>query len=242
MARDHTLNPGSVMDDAEHPFYAKPRSRRRGIQIRIALAALAINVVLASLSVATGLYPLPILFIAVTLSIIAPFFDNPSLKARGELVYYSPLFVAEKQNKGVIKIHGGTLLDYVYVIDRTLSGKQRVNQILVGYIDGLLNLLAAHRDRDLSAITLRGTSYIVNERTARRVGLHKVTNPPLQVLILLYNYINLMVSLSIARAKLSFPTMGDISTFEGRLSDIAERETYLRQLRTRLAANRQRHG
>lgn len=225
------------MHDTEHPFYAKSAREQRVVQIRIAVAAVAVNTVLATLCVLAGLYPLPLLFIAATLSVIAPFFDQPAMKKRGDLVYYSSLFVAERERNGVIKVHGGSLLDYAYVIDRSLNGTQRINQVLIGYIDGLLNLLAVHRDRDLSRVMIRGTSYIVNERTARRIGLKQVANPPIQVLILAFNFVNLTVSLSLARGRLSFPTLSNTSTYEGRLSEIAAREHFLISLRRRLASS-----
>jgi hypothetical protein len=229
-----------VMRDSEHGFYAKPKKAQARIQLAVALVAIFANLVLAIAFVAVGLYPVPLLCVAITLSVIAPFFDMPSLKSSGKLVYYSPLFVAERERNGVIKIHGGTLLDYVYVIDRSLSGKQRTNQILVGYIDGLLSLLRSYRGYNLKKVTVRGTSYIINERTASRVGLRRVENDFVQSLILVYNYINVTISYSISRATLSFPRIADIGTFEGQLSDIAARKELLCNLRDRLSTGLQR--
>jgi hypothetical protein len=223
------------MKDSEHGFYARPEREQKWILIRLGALAVLANVLLAAGSLLLGLYFLPVFFIALTLSLMAPFFDTPALKRRGRLIYYSPLFITEKENDGVIKVHGGTLFDYVFVIDRRLNGKQRTNQVLIGYLDGILNLLEQHRDRDLSEYRIKGTSYIINERTAARVGLEKVDTSFVQMVILVYNYANLTASYSISRARLSFPRISQISTFAGNLSDIEANTDYLIRLRERLA-------
>ena len=43
----------------------------------------------------------------------------------------------------MIKIHGGTLFDYVFVIDQKMNGKQRTNFIIQQYLEGLLNLIVS---------------------------------------------------------------------------------------------------
>ncbi len=224
------------MKDSEHGFYSKPVKEQRRIQIGIATVAILVNLVLGAASLSIGAYPLPMLFIAVTLSVVAPFFDVPSMKKKGKLIYYSPLFVAEEEKNGVIQIHGGTLLDYVFAVDRSLNGKQRTIQVLMGYIAGMLNLIESHRDRDFSEIRIRGTSYFINENTARRIGLQSTERSAVQTIILLYNYVNLTITHSIARATLSFPRMRNISTFEGRLSDVARNSKSLIRLRDKLAS------
>ncbi|MBD3256833.1 hypothetical protein GF377_00270 [candidate division GN15 bacterium] len=232
-----TIDSNTVMDDTEHGFYRKPKREQRQIKITIAFLALAINLILGALSFWMGLYPLPLFFIAITLSVLAPFYDVPSMKASGRLIYYSPLLVAEPEKDGVIKLHGGTLFDYVFVIDRRLNGKQRTNQVLIGYIDGILNLIENYQGRDLKSIRVRGTSYILNERTANRVGLRKVENSFIQSVILIYNYANLTIAYSISRAGLNFPRMREIRTFEATLADLQKNSSNLRSLRDRLAGS-----
>ncbi len=222
------------MQDHEHRFYSKTKRQQRTIQLSIGASAIVLNAAVAWLAFATSLYPLPLLSIALTLSIVAPFFDVPSMKRNGRLIYYSPLFLAERERDGVITIHGGTLLDYVYAVDLSLNGRLRTNQILLGYVDGLLNLMEDSGDRDLDQLRVRGTSYIVNERTANMIGFVRVPTSLVQTVILLYNYLNISLCYSIARAGLSFPRFREIGTYEGTLSSIAARKDALVRLKQRL--------
>jgi hypothetical protein len=223
------------MQDYEHPFYAKsPRTQKR-VQLQIAATSLAVNLLVGALSLWVGWYFLPLFCITATLSLVAPFYHVPSQKNAGKLIYYSPLFIAEVERDGVIKIHGGTLFDYVFVVDRSLSEEQRRDRILLDSINGFLRMVDSHSSRDLELISIIGTSYFISERTAVRIGLRRIPTDPVQVLILGLNYFNLTVSYSIARAKLAFPRLGDIGTYKGRLADVAKNADYLRSLQRQLS-------
>lgn len=78
------------------------------------------------------------------------------------MIYYSSLFVAEKEEKGIIEIHGGSLFDYVFAIDKTLSGKQRTNFVLHKYLEGILNLIDVCEKDNNTSLKINGTTYILN--------------------------------------------------------------------------------
>jgi hypothetical protein len=215
----------------EHKFYSKTEKEQKQVQFKIAGTAIFLNLILILLCFAIGLPLLSFLCISITLSIIAPFFDTPSLKKQGQLIYYSPLFLTEKEKNGVITIHGGTLFDYYYVIDRKLNGVQRTNLIIKGYLDGLLSLIEEYEGKAPNSIKIKGTSYIINERTASKIGLKKVKTNFLQSLILSFSYFNLMSSYSLAKAKLSFPNLRNTHSFEGDLDALIEQKAYLLRLR-----------
>jgi len=187
-----------------------------------------------ALSIFSGLYFFPFLSIIITLSIIAPFFDIPTLKKKGELIYYSPLFIAEKEKNGIIIAHGGSLFDYVFVIDKKLTGKQRTNFILQKYLEGILNLIDDCEKNHNTSVKIKGTTYILNDRTAHKIGLKIVKTDFIQKLILIYNYVNVLVSNSIAKKKISFPKMTNIKTFESELKVLIERKEFIRELNTKL--------
>ncbi|MEP2024921.1 MAG: hypothetical protein ABJH98_05965 [Reichenbachiella sp.] len=178
-------------------------------------------------------YLLGILSFSLVLSIIAPFIDMPSAKQSGKLRYHSLLFISEKPSNGVIKIHGGTLFDYVFVIDKNLNGKQRTNLIIQQYLDGLLNLIQAKDDKTEN-IKVRGTSYIINKRTAERIGFKVTGTDYIQKLILTYNYFNILITYSIAKGKLSFPKLTDTKTFETSMNDLVKRKAYISSLNEKL--------
>lgn len=217
-----------------HKYYSKSSLEQTQIQLRIVIIALLFNLTVVALSVFSGLYFFIFLSIAITLSIIAPFFDVPTLKKKGELVYYSSLFTAEKERNGIIRIHGGSLFDYVFVIDRTLSGKQRTSFILQQYLEGILNLVGAYENRQDTAVKIKATTYILNERTANKIGLKMVKTDFSQKLILIYNYVNIFISNSIAKERLSFPKITTINTFEGEIDKLAEQKELISKLNNKL--------
>jgi len=192
----------------------------------------ALIVILASLFISwkTGIYLFVIFTFPIILSIIAPFFDTPSMKKSGGLKYYSSLFLAERPKNGTIKIHGGTLFDYVFVIDPKMNGKQRTNFIIQQYLEGLLNLIEENEINKSENVKIVGTSYIINDRTAQRVGFKVVKTDYVQKLILIYNYFNVLMTYSIAKGKLSFPKLKETKTFEAKLNELIKRKDFIRNL------------
>lgn len=217
----------------KHRFYAS-RREQSNLQILIAAVAFVIVALAAVLAWISKIYLLAALIPFLVLTIIAPFFDVPSLKKSGKLVYRSLLFITEKPKNGVLKIHGETLFDYVFVLDRKQNGKQRSKVIIQQYLEGLLVLIREYENKNLDNLTLRGTSYIINERTAQRIGFNVVKSDSLQIVILLLNYFNILLSYSLAKNKLSFPKLNDSKTFETKLNDLAQRKDYISRLNEHL--------
>ncbi|MBZ9729924.1 hypothetical protein LB467_09520 [Salegentibacter sp. JZCK2] len=178
---------------------------------------------------------MPLFAAPLILSILAPFIDTPQGKKQGKLIYHSPLFITEKEKNRKITIHGGTLFDYYYVIDRSWNGKQRIRFILRQYILGLLKLTESFSEKEADEITLQGTSYILNERTAEKLGFRKQRANFLQQIILTYNYLQVTLANSIAKDKLSFPTIGRVNTYTAQLSAIKKNKAYLQNLAEKLA-------
>ena len=211
-----------------HRFYNKNKIEQNRIFIAIATCSFLLIILSILISIYLEIYWIGILTFAITLSIIAPFFDMPSLKKSGKMVYYSSLFIIEKPRDGVIKIHGGTLFDYYFVIDKGMNGKQRTDFIIQQYLEGLLNLVDTYKTN--KNMKIRGTSYILNKRTAEKIGFEIVKTNVLQKVILGYNYFNILISNSVAKNKLSFPNLSKTKTFETDICTLLERKEYIKKL------------
>ncbi|WP_186755295.1 hypothetical protein [Echinicola salinicaeni] len=218
----------------EHRYYIKSRGQQIQIQFLIGFAAMLLVLIGFLISWATGIYLIGVLVFTIILSIIAPFFDVPSLRESGKLRYHSLLFFSEKPKNGIVQIHGGTLFDYVFVIDRKLHGKERQRLIIQQYLEGLLDLIEEIESQQADDMIIRGTSYIINERTARKMGFKLVETDFLQKLILLYNFFNIMISASIAKGKLTLPKLRDTQTFEASLHELVKRKAYISSLNEQL--------
>jgi len=68
----------------KHRFYNKNKKEQNKILIVIALASLTILLLSIIISIYSEIYLIGIFIFSVTLSIIAPFFDMPSLKKAEE--------------------------------------------------------------------------------------------------------------------------------------------------------------
>lgn len=218
----------------KHKFYIKTQKQQRQIQFLIAFSAFIVIVLSFIISWISGFYLLGFFVFPIVLSIIAPFFDTPSLKKSGKLTYHSLLFLSEGNENGIIKLHGGTLFDYVFVIDRKMNGKQRTTFIIQQYLQGLLNLIEENENNKGENIIIRGTSYIINDRTAQRIGFKVTSADSIQKLILIYNFFNVLITYSFAKGKLSFPKLSATKTFETRINDLIERKEYIKSLNDKL--------
>ncbi|WP_237590116.1 hypothetical protein [Polaribacter sargassicola] len=144
------------------------------------------------------------------------------------MIYYSSLFITEKPKNGLIKIHGGTLFDYYFVIDKKWNGKQRTKFIIQQYLEGLLNLIEKYENDE--QIKIKGTSYIINKRTAEKIGFKVDKIDALQKITLMYNYFNILISNSIAKKQLSFPNLSRTKTFYTDIGQLVERKKYIENL------------
>ncbi|MBN7816973.1 hypothetical protein [Algoriphagus pacificus] len=213
-----------------HGFYLKSNKEQVWIQVKIGIVSILLLLLVFLICWKTSFFLPLIICIPITISIIAPFFDVPALKRTGDLVYYSPLFLAEKTKKGKMIIHGGTLFDYVFVIDRKMNGRKRMNFILQQYLEGLDHMINHLEKEEIEKLTIRGSSYIMNERTAQKLGFQVVQTDFLQKCILVYNYFNLLFSYSLAKGKWTWPKLGDTKTFEAKLDELIERRVYINTL------------
>jgi len=215
-----------------HRFYQKSKREQHQIQLWIGLGAFTVLLAASFISWITGIYLIGFLIFPITLSMIAPFFDTPALKKSGKLMYHSSLFLSEKPKDGLIKIHGGTLFDYVFVLDPELNSRQRTNIVLQQYLEGLLCLIEQYDGTE--NIMVSGTSYIINKRTAERVGFTVTKTDALQKMILMVNYFNVLTSYSIAKGKLSFPKLNATKTFEAKMDELVERKQLIGDLNEKL--------
>lgn len=209
-------------------FYEMSNSDQKAFQIK--LGALCLLVILFGglifLLIDIRLLPVLVFIIAIIISVVAPFLDVPALIKTGRLKYFSLFLLAEKENQGVVKIHGGTLFDYYFVLDKNWSGQERMKCIMSEYLKGLLNL-TTHYNPD---IIIRGTSYIINERTARKVGMKKIKTDGFQKIILLFNVFNLMVSIYLSKNKIEFPNLSQINTYQCKIEDILKNKDFIHEL------------
>ena len=217
---------------ADHKFYRLPAGRRRAFQLRLGAAAAFGLLAWGGLLylIWPGLLFLLFLTFGIILTVLAPFFDVPSMVRRGKLRYYSSFLLAEPVRDGIVTLHGGTLFDYYFTLAREATGTRRKREVVQGYLRGLLAILEEQPD----TVVLRGTSYIMRPATAKRMGFRTVPADGLRGLTLVLNYLPLAISLSFVRRRRTWPRIGRMRTYEASVGEIRKHRSYLEAILRRL--------
>ncbi|WP_219548104.1 hypothetical protein [Gramella sp. MT6] len=150
----------------------------------------------------------------------------------GKLRYESSLLISEKEKENQITIHGGTLFDYYFVLNKDANGKNRRNYILFEYLNGILNLMESNKDKPNLEIT--GTTYVLNQRTAKKIGFEVERTNTTQLIILILNYPNLVFTKSFANKRLSFPNIKNIKTYRSNIEKLEENKQRISKIRNAL--------
>lgn len=221
------------MNHTTNRFFTLSAREQRNFRLKAgATAGAGILLVIGGLYLfAPALLFLGVALAAVVLGVLAPFFDVPGLVRRGRLRYLSTFLLAEPARYGVVTLHGATLFDYYFSLDTDRSGRRRTARVLAGYLDGLLRLL----DTEPDDTVVRGTTYLLNVRTAGRAGLHPEPTDGLQRLLLLANFPRLAVELSYLKRRLVWPRLSAVRTYSGTVGEVREHAAALRRMSAALA-------
>jgi hypothetical protein len=205
----------------QNKFYLKSEQQQRIFQVKMVSLLVLFLLPIFFISYILKMYVANAFSIWISLSILAPFFDVPSMVKRKQLKYYSALLLAD-------------LFDYFFSIDKNIDGKKRKTLILQQYIEGLTELIKEYRNSDNPNLLIKGTTYILNEKTGKKLGFTPERPGFVQALILIFNYPNLLVAKSFANGKLSLPNLTRIRTFKTTLSKLVENEALIGDLNERL--------
>ena len=220
-----------------HRFYSKSNTQKRVFFAKLLTVSFGVVLLLGLFSYYTQFYFIGILGLTIFLTLLAPFIDVPGLKKSGGLIYYSLFLLAEKPKEQKMTIHGGTLFDYYFGLKFQTTGKQRTQFILQQYLTGLLNLIEVLNKSEVQIDKIQGSSYFINNKTAKRIGFTPVKLDRVQQLILLFNYINLMVTQSIARNKWSFPTLSGNKSFQTTPAILISKKSEIENILNKLIEN-----
>ncbi|SMG43432.1 hypothetical protein SAMN05661096_03026 [Marivirga sericea] len=167
------------------------------------------------------------------LSIFASFIDVPTARNTGNIVYYSPLLLASAVKDHKIQLHGGTLFDYYYTLSLHKSEKRNKKAILYSYMEGLINLLD-HFDQKHDDIMIEANAYFINPHTAEKLGFKKVRTKTLQKVIMIFNYLPITISYSIALGELNFPNILSLKSYESTIGELRMNRPYLENIFERI--------
>lgn len=221
------------MIEKPHKFYFKS-TKAQNQYLCYVITTLFLSVLL----VAWIAWYLDCLFLTILIPLIvlniAPFIDVPLGARKGRFVYHSACFLTEWSHDGRLVVHGGTLFDYWYAIDRDLSVKDRRRYVFKLYLEGLLNLIEHHAIKDNLDIKIIGTTYFINRKNLERFGFHIKPTSFLQLLLILVNYFNISLAMSYINRHPKLFTLDNLYTFEADINELLQKRKNIEDLHERL--------
>jgi len=215
----------------KHPYYQLSLQARKRFQWKVILILFGILVFSGLLAYVTKSI-LPLFLIFAGLSTLATFIDVPQGIEKGNLVRYSPMFLTSVERKQKIQLHGGTLFDYYFCLPKYKSASERKKVVLLAYLEGLLHLIEAKKESPETS--LLGTTYILNERTATKLGFTIIPPQIGQKLLLILNYIPLLVANSMLHKKLSLPKLSKSIGIETNIAKLQQQKKRIEALVVKL--------
>lgn len=209
-----------------HPFYQKSKSQKLEFYSKLIGVILMFNLPFAVLAYISNLYVILSFSLFVSLTILAPFIDVPSMVKSGKLQYFSEMLLAERSKHNKVNIHGSSLFDYYFMLNLKQSGKQRTQFILKSFLEGLIHIIDEYENDE--QLKICGTSHILNARTAEKLGFELKPRQSTQSLILVFNFFNILTCNYLSKGKLVAPKFSNIKSFEAKISDLkANRERFI---------------
>jgi len=208
-----------------HRYYILPKRDQKRKFWSFIFNLLIITAVIVFMAWSTNLWILLILVHPV-LSVFASFIDVPTARNSGNIVYYSPLLLASAVRDNKIQLHGGTLFDYYYTLSLHKSEKRNKKAILYSYMEGLINLLDTFNEKQ-DDIVLEANAYFISPHTAERLGFKKVRTKAFQKIIMIFNYLPITISYSIALGELSFPNILSLKSYESTIGELRKNRAKL---------------
>ncbi|MBX2872760.1 MAG: hypothetical protein KTR30_11685 [Saprospiraceae bacterium] len=220
----------------KHSFYELPRARQWTLSIVFAI----LGAVLILSSVFLCMYflqPWLLLLLIPLYFVFAQLLDIPFGHLRGTLKHYSPMLIVQPIS-GTYYLHTTTLFDQLFALphkDPKLSNQQ---QILIWILDGFLALIDDLKEQpDLPIV---GTTHFLSLRRAQKLGFTIRAADPVSKFILIINYLNLVLSMSITKGHLRFPKLNQVRRFEISTTDLIRQEPLFRAWRMQLIRRTQR--
>ena len=150
----------------------------------------------------------PILFLIIPLlKVFNHFSFAPLLRLIGYLHYYSPLLLIIKRKKNIWEIHGGNMFDFFINMKWNNKGTQAQRLVISNYLKGLLEIINEIERSKKVNFELFGISYILNEKTAKKLGFSVEQVKLRRKFLFFLDYINLAIMYSFSKGEVSFPNI-----------------------------------
>lgn len=214
----------------KHSFFNLPRSRQWIYSIMATF--LGVTLILSSVFLSMYYQQVWLLLLLIPLYFVfAQLLDIPFGHLRGTLRHYSPMLIVQPMG-GKYHLHTTTLFDQVFALPHKHPKLSNQQQILIWIIDGFLALIDDLKQQPNTLIV--GTTHFLNDRRAGMLGFTVHKADLFSKLILILNYLNLILSMSITKGGLHFPKLTQVRRFEISSTDLIAKEALFQDWRDKL--------
>jgi|GEM_PF-2445799 len=214
-----------------HRFFKLSRSTQWRLSILVAL----LGAVLILGSIFLSMYtqqPWLLLLLIPLYFVFAQLLDIPFGHLRGTIIHYSPMLLAQR-HQGNYHIHTTTLFDQLFCLPDKQPHLSNQTQTMIWIIDGFIAFIQALKDAPPCLI--KGSTYFLSERRAQKLGFTITPADPFTRVILMLNYLNLILTMSITKGRLSFPRLDKVIGFEISSADLIAKEDFFLEWQRKLA-------
>lgn len=139
------------------------------------------------------------------------FLATPAFKLYKKFIYVSPMLLFMKRGEDTYELHSGTSFDYLFVMRSIPTGIKWRNKMLQYYLEGLIEIVERIKSGEIPhSAEINGTSYFMSNSLTKKIGFNILESGPMERLIFIVDYLDLIWMHSLANGQLSFPRFSNL--------------------------------
>ena len=166
---------------------------------------------------------------------VSQFAVSPLFTSIGLYQYLSPILLVYLPTTRDYELHHASSFDYLFLWQQLKKTPNRKRLILLYYVEGLLHLIRLIEEKKVSPdVHIHGTTYFLNTRTAKLLGLSLKKPDRLKQICQYLNFIDLLWMYSLCYNTFKLPPLNQLGCLQGSGQQLVERKNSLLQLHRKL--------
>ncbi|AHM59063.1 hypothetical protein D770_03980 [Flammeovirgaceae bacterium 311] len=147
---------------------------------------------------------------------VSQFTVSPLFTLLGLYRYLSPILHIYLPNRKSYELHHASSFDYLFLWQQLKHCPDRKRQILMYYLEGLINLIKLIEEKNVSPdVVIEGNTYFINKRTSQLIGLSLTRTGKFKKACLYLNFLDMLWMYSFTCKKLQLPSLSHSGYLKG---------------------------